>query len=70
MFTRETPGMTRANLSRDPLMTEGEATPGDDGWNPFDDENVDERAMRELDLTGYSPAESKDFEFEPHLPEF
>lgn len=70
MFTRETPGITRANLSRDPLMTEEEATPGPDDYNPFDDPSVDEGTLRELDLTGYSPSESREFEFEPELPEF
>lgn len=31
-------GMTVAQLSKDPLATEGEATPGPDEYNPFDDE--------------------------------
>lgn len=71
MFTRETPGMTKANLARDPLMTEAEATPGPSDWNPFDDPDVDEATLRELDLTGYSPTETnRDFDFEPRLPEF
>lgn len=69
MFTRETAGITRANLSADPLATEEEMTPGDTDYNPFDDPEVDEATLRELDLTGYSPVETKrDFEFEPGLP--
>jgi len=68
MFTRETAGITRANLSVDPLATEEEMTPGPDDYNPFDDDRVDEDTMRELDLTGYSPSESPGFEFEPELP--
>lgn len=31
-----TPGITIPNFSREPLMTEGEATPGDPDENPFE----------------------------------
>lgn len=78
MFTRETPGITRANLSVDPLATEEESTPG--SGNPFDDENVGEQAMRQLDLTGYSPVERDgpdpelpirdEGDREPYIPRF
>lgn len=30
-------GMTPMSLSRDPLATEGEATPGPDDYNPYED---------------------------------
>jgi len=57
MFNRVTPGITQANLSVDPLATEAESTPGDSEYNPFDDPDVGEDAMRELDLNGYSDRE-------------
>lgn len=63
MFTRETPGATAANLSVDPIATEAESTPGPRDWNPFDDPDVGEDAMRELDLNGYSDSERDDFDF-------
>lgn len=70
MFTRETAGITRANLSVDPLATEGECSPGDDSYNPFDDPDVSEDTLRELDLTGYSPAEDVgEMDLEPRLPD-
>lgn len=40
-------GITPIPLSRDPLATEGEATPGPDDWNPYD-EAEDRRALREM----------------------
>lgn len=70
MFTRETPGTTAANLSKDPLATEAEATPGPSDWNPFEDDRLSEDDLRELDLTGYSPVEDRDMGFEPSLPDF
>lgn len=34
---RPTPGITAPKLSAEPLATEGEATPGDDDYVPYDD---------------------------------
>lgn len=34
-------GMTSARLSQDPLATEGEATPGPDDYNPYEDRGGD-----------------------------
>ena len=34
-------GITEAPLSIDPLATEGEATPGPDDWNPYEDEEFE-----------------------------
>jgi hypothetical protein len=41
---RATPGITEPNFSRDPLATEGEATPGPDTENPY--ENAQEYRER------------------------
>lgn len=40
-------GVTLPALSREPLATEGEATPGPDDYNPFD-EIDDRRRMRAI----------------------
>lgn len=37
-------GITEPAMSEEPLATEGEATPGPDDWNPFD-EMADRDAM-------------------------
>jgi hypothetical protein len=36
-FMECTPGITEANLTSDPLGTEGEMTPGPDDYNPYED---------------------------------
>ena len=41
-------GITSVKLSRMPLATEGEATPGPDDWNPYD-ELEDRRELREFE---------------------
>ena len=41
-------GITSVKLSRAPLATEGEATPGPDDWNPYD-ELQDRRELREFE---------------------
>lgn len=42
-------GITPAPISREPLATEGEATPGPDDYNPYEEraQEDSERAMRE-----------------------
>lgn len=37
-FMQCTPGITTPSLSREPLGTEGELTPGPDDENPYEDE--------------------------------
>jgi len=41
-----TPGVTAKKFSREPLMTEGEATHGADHLNPFEDADAREEALR------------------------
>ena len=59
---RATPGITPAKLTRDPLGTEGEMTPGPDDYNPYEDHTET-----------YDPTEGRDpFVFddiEPRLPD-
>lgn len=51
-------GTTAVPLSREPLATEGEATPGPDDWNPYDEweEEQELAAMR----GGRDPTEGDD----------
>lgn len=42
-------GLTPMAISRDPIATEGEATPGPDDWNPYD-ERERRREMEPMQL--------------------
>lgn len=58
-------GITPALLSREPLATEGEATPGPDDWNPYaemEDQQQKERFKRELDSFDGPKASLPDFD--------
>ena len=46
-----TPGITPVKLTKEPLGTEGEMTPGPDDWNPFDDE----QDRKEIEAMGFDP---------------
>lgn len=57
--TRASPGdgVTDAALSREPLATEGEATPGPDDENPYDElEDRRARRSRDADSRGGEPS--------------
>lgn len=43
---RTTPGITSVNMSRLPLATEGEMTPGDPSLNPYEDPDAREEVER------------------------
>lgn len=65
MEDKPTPGITRPKLSLDPLATEGEATPGPDDVNPFD-EIAAERQIEDFDPMnpmGQPPAMDDDLPF-------
>ncbi|MGK7294863.1 MAG: hypothetical protein ACNS61_03420 [Candidatus Wenzhouxiangella sp. M2_3B_020] len=51
-------GITPTLMSRAPLASEGEATPGPDDWNPYDER--EEREFREQFESRESPTEGDD----------
>lgn len=63
-------GITEPKLSHEPLATEGEATPGPDHINPFDEWEAEEEAHALAeDVEGGAP-EFAGADFAPFLPEF
>lgn len=56
-------GITPVPLSRDPLATEGEATPGPDDWNPYDE--MEEERARER----FNQQQREDQEMQMEFPE-
>jgi len=57
-----TPGITPAKLTKDPLGTEGEMTPGPDDYNPYED-----HAQQYDPTSGHDPFSFDDIQ--PRLPD-
>lgn len=66
-----TPGVTDPRMSREPLATEGEVTPGPDDYVPYDDPEYWEdvhRASQEFDLPEFDLGRVDGVTPEPFLP--
>lgn len=67
---RATPGITPCKFSKDPLGTEGEMTPGDDDWNPFEDDSMGEPEYRKMGISDEELGADLPSMGPPELPRF
>lgn len=64
-------GTTEAKLSAEPLASEGEATPGPDDYNPFEDDGFGAGVpVFDGDVPGDDDGDGFLGDFEPELPFF